>query len=209
MTSFPFDELSTHRSPQLNRNINIPSTIPGGPKLPSPLQLAVCRIHRLFQLDPTHIGSLAVRPSTPASDVVESQHIVSTVRLVSAMPLTPIDSVQTLALIGIQVQILMSASMAAATVPRMILAVGVMFELFGLLVGLSFPDRFHSASSPMLSYLVRVTLALPLIVGVLGLAVTINIVVVGIGVGAAAAMACTFIVGSIVYFSLLWFCARK
>ena len=103
----------------------------------------------------------------------------------------------------------MSASMAAAAVPRVILAVGIMFELFGLLVGLSFPDRLHSASSPMLSYLVRVTLALPLVLGVLGLAATISIVMVGICVGAAAAMACTFIVGSIVYFSLLWFCARE
>ena len=58
----------------------------------------------------------------------------------------------------------------------------------------------------MLSYIVRGTLTFPIIVSVLGLATAVIIVMVRICLGAAVAMVCTIIAGSIVCFSLFWFC---
>ena len=98
--------------------------------------------------------------------------------------------------------------MATATVPRTILASGIMVELFGLFIGLSFQDRIHSISSPMLSHIVQGTLTSLLVVGVLGLASTVIIITVQICLGVAVVMASTFIAGSIVSLLLLWFFSR-
>jgi hypothetical protein len=115
---------------------------------------------------------------------------------------------QALALITIKFQILMSASMISAAVPRTILACGIMFELFGIFISLLLPNQGNCAPSPTLFFIVRGALIVPIIVGVLGLTTTIIMIVVNLCPAAAIAIACTFVFGTVVCLLLFRFSAR-
>jgi len=105
----------------------------------------------------------------------------------------------------------MSASMASATVPRTILACGIVLELFGVLISLLLPYKGHSTVtlSPPLSYIVRVALMFPIIFGVFALTTTTITIVVSIHPVAAIAMTCMFVSGVIVCLLLLSLSIRR
>ena len=99
--------------------------------------------------------------------------------------------------------------MTSATVPRIILACGIVFELFGVLVSLLFPYQGHFTLSLPLSYIVRVALMFPIIFGVFALTTTTITIVGNIRPAAAIAVTCMFVSGIIVCILLLSFFLRR
>jgi hypothetical protein len=110
-----------------------------------------------------------------------------------------------LAVVGIQIQLLTSTT---STTARIILCLGITFELVGLLLVFSFPSDSSVALPPIFSLLCRVP-TIAIFLGILGLAVTVILEAVNASVGVAIFMGCILAFGGMLSLLSLWFKAYE
>jgi hypothetical protein len=108
-----------------------------------------------------------------------------------------------LAVIGIQIQLLTSASITISATARAILCLGITFELLGLILIISFPTH-SSETLPLIFSLVPRMYTIPVLLGILGLAVTVMLEAVDASLGAAIFMGCILALSGMSCLLALW-----
>jgi hypothetical protein len=93
---------------------------------------------------------------------------------------------------------------------RTILSFGIIFELLGLLLAICFPLPERAEDIPPSFYLASGLPAVPIFMGILGLAAALVVETVKTSLGTAVAMTSALFLGGIVCLSTLWFriCGR-
>jgi len=123
----------------------------------------------------------------------------------------PIDSFyQAIGILGYELQLLATNSLATTTAARTILSFGIIFELLGLLLLICIPIPQHTEGIPLSLRLVLRVPAMLILMGGLGLATTVVVENVKTSPSAAIGMSCTFVLGGTVCLLTVWFitCGR-
>jgi hypothetical protein len=113
-------------------------------------------------------------------------------------------SIQAVAIVTIQLQLLTSGSMATTITTRALLFIGMTFELLAILLAISFPQfqQYPEEHHPLLprAALVRLALGMPIVLvfmGIVGLAAALVMETLKTSIGTAAAMSGFLVFGII------------
>jgi hypothetical protein len=115
---------------------------------------------------------------------------------------------QAIGILGYELQLLATNSLATSTTARTILSFGIIFELLGLILLICIHIPRHTEGIPLSLRLVLRVPTIMILIGMLGLATTVVVENVKMSLSASIGMSCTFVLGGTVCLVTLWLTTR-
>jgi hypothetical protein len=116
---------------------------------------------------------------------------------------------QAAGILGLEVQLLTTISLATTPTTHTILSYGIIFELLGLILLICIPIPQRTEGIPLSLRLVLRVPTMLILMGMLGLATALVVETVKLSLNVAIGMGCTFVLGGTVCLITLWFTTRR